>query len=96
MTRGIDRIVLIAGVVIVAVVLIAQIAGAVSTRRELREKHALVTRFAEKANANDLPPPMKNPTLQSGRVLGAWEKLPLSARTLDSADFFPLTYGGMR
>lgn len=93
MTRNAEKIAPVAGGVIFAAILVWQIAGAVSVKQAVREKHAVATRLAEKANANDLPPPMKNPTSQSGRVLSAWEKLPLSTRTLDPADFFPLTYG---
>ena len=93
MTRSIDKAILVAGGVIFLVVIIWQIAGAVSVNQDLREKHAMTTRFAEKVNANDLPPPMKNPTTQSGRVLHAWETLPAATHTLEQADFFAPTYG---
>lgn len=93
MTRSIDKAVLVAGVVVVLVVVIWQIAGVVSVNQDLREKHAMTTRFAERVNANDLPPPMKNPTTQSGRVLHAWETLPAATHTLGQADFFAPTSG---
>ncbi len=93
MMRSPDRIVLAAGALLLLVLVLWQIAAASALRREVRETHARATRFAEKVNANDLPPPMKNPSLESGRVMAAWEKLPLSTRTLDMADFTPATFG---
>ena len=83
-----DRIVAIAGAVLVLALLTYEVSALMGRRALVAKEVAETGKLAADVAGNEQPPPVRDASNYSGRVFAAWEDLPPS-RDLDAWDFYP-------
>ncbi len=85
-----DRIVAGVALLILLTMVIVQIVGAVNEKDETLEVVGDARKLVEEVEGNSFPPPLKDEEAYSGRVVKAWEELPVNVEPLTKWDLYPL------
>lgn len=84
-----DRIVAGVALIVLLTVVIVQVVGAVNEKDEMLETVGDARKLVEEVDGNNFPPSLKEEEAYSGRVVKAWEELPVNVEPLTKWDLYP-------